>query len=331
MLPNFDLSPFSSFPTDILPNIFKDLSVELDKVALVCKGWQTVADCQSLRDAIRPIRAMGLKELETINPNVVDAGKELPLPRCAYRDFAKKGGLLFFNPGKIKVKNADGEVEEVVLNSLEAIGNLFKKPVTDLETGFFKSSWKKALKEERIVEQPHWVLIDTEVVGFNKTHEEQIKFAKAKDKKAYPGRYKSTAKVSRHTRVKPKQIVNFAAVKGIALEILKSFGFNKTPAKVSRHTTERPKQIVSMAGVNDVALGMLMAYAVLKEHQGLWNPKIELPAIVRVKDTTKDDDGRETQIVVLFDPSYGGFAVNDQSEGAFSHIGFVCARKFFGS
>jgi len=259
MATNVDLNQCRSLPADLYPFIIKNLSLELDKVALVCKEWQAVADSQTMRDSIRPLRAMGPKELKIINTNVIDAGIELPLPRCAYRHYSEKTGLLFFNPGKVTIKNANGEIE-VVLNSLEAIGNLFKEPTTDPKTGFKQGSWEKALKDERIVEKPHWVWIDTKVLGFCKTYAEQLDIAKEEDKKAYPERYEPTE-------------------------------------KVSRDTTGEPKQIVSMAVVNDLALGMLMAYATWKECHFIWDNR-EL-IYVRVKDTTKDEDSRERRIAVV--------------------------------
>jgi hypothetical protein len=284
MTTNVNLNQCRALPADVLPIIFKTLSLELDKVALVCKEWQAAADSQTLRDIIRPLRVMGPKELKSINTNVIDAGIELPLPRCAYRHFSEKKGLLFFSPGKVKVKNAKGEIEDVVLNSLGAIGNLFK-------TCFTEGSWEKAIHDEKIVEKPHWVWIDTEALGFNNTYAEQFDIAKKEDEKAYPERYKPTA-------------------------------------KVSRHTTGEPKQIVSMVVVNDLALGMLMAYAILEERHFIFDSNIDQYTLIRVKDTTKDYDGLEGQIVVGFAPS--GLKV-PRFDYACKSVGFVCARKSFGS
>ena len=58
------LSLFHSFPTDVLPIILKNLGLDLDKVALVCKAWQAIVDSPALRDEIRPLRALGVKNLK---------------------------------------------------------------------------------------------------------------------------------------------------------------------------------------------------------------------------------------------------------------------------
>jgi hypothetical protein len=65
-----NLNPFQSLSyevTSITSIILKNLSLDLDKVALVCKTWQALVDCQALRDMIRPSRAMGVEELQKKN------------------------------------------------------------------------------------------------------------------------------------------------------------------------------------------------------------------------------------------------------------------------
>src|SRR5215207_6090983 len=122
---NTDCSTFNNtIPADILPIIFKNLSLETDIVALVCKKWKEIVDSEVFREMICP-RVIGIKQLIKQNPNIIFEGKEHPLPRKFYKEYAMKGGLCFFNPGRVKLKIADGEYKLVVLNSLEAKASLF--------------------------------------------------------------------------------------------------------------------------------------------------------------------------------------------------------------
>jgi hypothetical protein len=218
-----DLSLFSTIPMDVLPLIFKDvLPSEADKVALVCKPWQKFIDSPEFRHAFRPLRAMGVKELKTINLKIVDAGIERPLPRCAYRDYADKSIWFVFDPGKVKVEDDDGQIVEVALNTLKAIGKL-----CNIE---FINSWDLALREERKEEPPRWMRIDTKATGFSQNYETQQETAREEDKKNYPERYVADAKVSRDEQGKPIQIVHLADAKALALGIsMAKTLFNETP------------------------------------------------------------------------------------------------------
>jgi hypothetical protein len=292
MTTTINLSPFNFFPTDVLPFIFKNLSLELDKIALVCKVWQEATDYPSLRNEIRPPRAMGVKELKKINPAIVNAGIELPLPRCAYRDFAKKGGLLFFSPGKVKVKNDKEEIKEIALNNLKDIRNLFKNPIPDLKTDF--------AKDEREVEAPHWALIDTEILGFGKTYKQQLEIAKEEDEKTYPERYKETSENSD---------------RGVESQ-------NKPRIE--------PKQIVNLLNFNDLVLCLYMEIAILKERH-FYVAKDPSNALIRVN---KGPCGEKPVIISFEDllgPSLMGPPSFISQYKAIQNVGFLCARKFFGS
>lgn len=152
-------SPFSNIPVDVFPIIFKDvLPSEVDQVALVCKSWQKFADSQEFRDAFHPQRAVGIKELKTENPNIVDAGIELLLPRCAYRECAEEGVWFVFDPGKVKIKNGDEQIVEVTPNAL-ARDKLCNVGLTD--------SCEPILNEEQKEKPPRWLRIDTKALDFS--------------------------------------------------------------------------------------------------------------------------------------------------------------------
>jgi hypothetical protein len=160
--------------------------------------------------------------LKTINLKIVDAGIERPLPRCAYRDYADKSIWFVFDPGKVKVEHEDGQIVEVALNTLKAIGKL-----CNIE---FIDSWDLALTEERKEEPPRWVRIDTKATGFRQRYETQQETAREEDEKNYPERYVADAKVSRDEQGKPIQIVHLADAKALALGIsMAKTLFNETP------------------------------------------------------------------------------------------------------
>ena len=168
----------SPLPIDVARIIFQNLKADLPSVALVCKNWNALADNEIFRQMIRPVQAFGTKEWqEHIG---VDAGTEPPLRRCAYGDLEREGGMLTFIPDKVKVFKDNRETEEVLLDSLRAVGNLIKKPITDLETGFDDlDSDNLIIRMNRIPEKPHWVWIKKEILGRNKIYREQQELAKA--------------------------------------------------------------------------------------------------------------------------------------------------------
>lgn len=184
-----DASPFHNFPIDVLPNMFQYIGTELDKIALVCKTWQDVADSQTMRDLIRPLETMGVQELKKAYPNIIDAGEEHLLPRRAYRDFAEKKGWLFFNPTEVTIKCEDGSTQRIALNSLEIRGELFKDPLNP-KPALGDHSFNQILKEKRKEKSSYWAWIDTNIVGFGKSFNEQLGLIKEEDRIAYPERYK---------------------------------------------------------------------------------------------------------------------------------------------
>ncbi len=168
---------FNELLIDVVRIIFQNSKADLPTLALVCRNWKAIADDEVFREMIRPVQTFGIKEWQKYIG--VDAGAELPLPRCAYGDLKREDGLLTFIPDKVRVTKKHGAVEEVLLDNLEAIGNLIIKPKTDLETGYYKHSREAALKEKRQAEKPHWVWIKKEAIGKNKSSFEQQKLAKA--------------------------------------------------------------------------------------------------------------------------------------------------------
>ncbi len=167
----------SPLPIEVARIIFQNLKADLPSVALVCKNWNALADNEIFRQMIRPAQAFGIKEWqEHIG---VDAGTEPPLRRCAYGNLEREGGMLTFIPDKVKVVKDNRETEEVLLDSLRAIGNLIKKPRTDLETGFDDLEVDDLIiGMKRIAEKPHWIWIKKEILGRNKTYAEQQELAK---------------------------------------------------------------------------------------------------------------------------------------------------------
>ena len=96
-----------------------------------------------------------------------------------------EGWIFTFIPKEVAVINENGKEEIVPFNSLEALGKLFKKPITDLETGFKQNSWAEAIEEPRKLEAPHWVGIKLNVIGKSLTYKQQLKLAEEEDNKAY--------------------------------------------------------------------------------------------------------------------------------------------------
>ncbi len=171
----------SSLPVDVARIIFKDLKAHLPTLALVCKNWTAIIDDKEFRQIIRPAQAFGTQEWKEYIG--VDAGKAPPLPRRAYGDLEKEGGLLTFIPEIVKVIENG---KEVALDNLKAIGNLVNKPKKGFETGYKINEfyWPEAIEEKRKLEKPHWVWIKKEVLGLCKNYEEQQAIAKEENKKA---------------------------------------------------------------------------------------------------------------------------------------------------
>ncbi len=173
--------PFNILPMDVIRIILENLKADLPSVALVCKSWKALADEEDFRKLIRPPQAFGTKEWQ-IHIGA-DAGAEPPLPRRAYGDLEKQGGCLTFIPDKVKMPKQNGILEDVPLDSLEAIGNLIKKHKMDLEPGYSMNSCKEAIKEKRKPEKPHWVWIKNEIIGENYSYMKQKEIANEENKK----------------------------------------------------------------------------------------------------------------------------------------------------
>jgi hypothetical protein len=172
----------SPLPLDIARIIFQNLKADLPFLALACRNWKIFVDDKNFRELIRPAQAFGSREWKEYIK--VDAGEESSLPRRVYGYLEKYNGLLTFIPEKIKAtKEESSEIEEISLDNLEAVGKLIQKINTGLKTIFDSDSWKKPIREKRKLEKPHWVWIEKEIIGRNKTYLEQRVLAKSNSKK----------------------------------------------------------------------------------------------------------------------------------------------------
>ncbi len=169
-----------SLPTDVLPIIFQNAKTDLPSLALVCKNWKAIVDNKSFRETICPVKAFGTQKWQDFIG--VNAGKEPLLPRRAYADMEKGNYYLTFIPEKVKMTQVNGMVKEVPLDSLEAIGKLVSNPTKGYKIGYYANSWQEALQEKRNLEKSHWVLISKEIIGRNKSYEDQQKLAEEENK-----------------------------------------------------------------------------------------------------------------------------------------------------
>ncbi len=162
------VDPIGQIPMDVARIIFQNLKTELSSMALVCKSWKALADDKVFRKMIQPVQAFGAQEWrEYIG---VDAGEEPLLPRRAYVDMEKYGGLLTFIREKVKVIENG---KEVLLDNLVIIGKLVGNPKKGNKTGYNHNSRQEVIYERRKQEKPHWVWIKKEVIGRHKTYDEQ--------------------------------------------------------------------------------------------------------------------------------------------------------------
>ncbi len=176
------LGQFSELPMDVVPIIFQNLKADLPSVALVCRNWKAIADDETFCKMIRPAQAFGVQEWKEYIG--VDAGDESRLPRRAYGDLQKEGGLLTFIPEKVKdIENGN----EVLLDNLEVIGKLVGNPKKGNKTGYTIDSWPEAISENRKQEKPHWVWIKKEVIGRDKSYEQQQELVAKEENKKAPG------------------------------------------------------------------------------------------------------------------------------------------------
>ncbi len=184
------VDPIDSLPNDVLRIIFQNVKTDLPNLALVCKNWKAIVDNKLFRETIRPAKTFGSREWKEYIG--VDAGKELPLPRRAYGDMEKGNYYLTLIPKSVKVTQENKKVDdasmdidvvkEVPLDSLEVIGKLAANQTKGNKIGFTHESWTEALQEKRNLEKSHWVLISKEIIGKNKTYEDQQKLAKEENK-----------------------------------------------------------------------------------------------------------------------------------------------------
>ncbi len=180
----------SPLPLDVQRIIFQNAKADLHNLALVCKDWRNLADDKVLRETICPAKAFGSRDWKEYIG--VDAGEELPLPRRAYGDMERGNHYLTFIPKTVKVTQENGKVDdtsmdiegvkEVALDSLEVIGKLVSNPTKGNKIGYYANSWQEALQEKRNLEKSHWVLISKEIIGRNKSYEDQQKLAEEENK-----------------------------------------------------------------------------------------------------------------------------------------------------
>ena len=180
------IGPFSELPMDIVRIIFQAQKADLPAIALVCKKWKALADDEGFRQMIRPTQAFGTKEWEKYIG--VEVKAEPRLPRRAYGDLERERGFLTFIPEKVNITKENGVIEEVVLDNLEAIGNLVKKPKAGFKTGYGScytfDPWETVVTEKIKQEKPHWVWIKNEVLGNkDETFSQQQEIAKEENKK----------------------------------------------------------------------------------------------------------------------------------------------------
>ena len=174
------ISQFSELPMDVVRSIFLDLKTDLPAIALVCRKWKVMADDEEFCEMIRPVQAFGTKEWQEYIG--VDAGAEPRLPRRAYADLEREKGFITFIPEKVKVTKESGVVEEVILDNLEDIGNLIKAK-TDLEAVYTKRSVVTAISGKRQEDKPHWVWIKNELMGRDKTYDQQKELARQENER----------------------------------------------------------------------------------------------------------------------------------------------------
>jgi hypothetical protein len=280
-------------PIDIGRIIFTYAKANLDSMALVNKNWVSLADediCREMLRASTP-EISGVKEWKEC-VKVVKIVDELPIPRQIYRE-VEEGWIFTFIPKEVTVLNEHSEEEIVPLNSLEALGKLFKKPITDLETGFTTYSWTNAIKEPRKLEEPHWAGIKPKVIGKYLTYQQQLKLAEEEDTKVYGDNSIAKNAVAAHSGEKAKE--------------------------------NKRKQVIKVSDLIDTAASALMAYAKSgnKIRYFVWDRKNNVYDLVRVNEQTD-----ERRIWLGFAPS--GLSVNYDYVYAHDNVGFACARKSIG-
>ena len=179
----------ASLPNEIALEIFKMLFMDWPSISCVSHNWSAMANDDGLYGCLLE----HLKKKHTINgaeayeevykkayPNVsikVKVAEEFRLPKGIYRylEENQQGFMITFITDEIIIEN-NGEVQKIVFESLEAVGNFFKNPVTDLETCFTAGSCEKVIKEKRSL-KPHWSIISKEGMYKNETFPEQLRLS----------------------------------------------------------------------------------------------------------------------------------------------------------
>jgi hypothetical protein len=289
-----------SLPIDIGRIIFTYAKSNLDFMALVSKNWVAVAEDKKCLEMIRASTpeisgVSDWKERVKVKKIVV----ELPIPRCIYRE-VEEGWIYTFIPKEVTIVNGQGEEVIVKINSLRALGNLFKKPITDLETGF-SLSWSAAIEEPRTPEEPHWVGIKPKVIGKKMTYKKQLKLAEDEDNKAYGNDSAMEIDTSGVTKE------NSAAAKS-----------------VEQVKQNKRKQIIKISDLIDTAATAFMTYAKSGNKVRLYiiDDKNKVYDLVRVNEKTN-----ERRIWLGFASS--GLAVDYYYGPARDFVGCVFARKSF--
>jgi hypothetical protein len=281
-------------PIEIGRIIFTYAKANLDSMALVNKNWVALADEDICREKLRA----STPEISGVTDwkecvKVVKIVDELPIPRQIYRD-VEEGWIFTFIPREVTVINKNKEEEVVPLNSLEVIGKLFKKPITDLETPFNPDSWIAAIKEPTKLEAPHWAGIKPKVIGKSMTYQQQLKLAEEIDNKVHADHTGAKEAIAAHSAEKAKD--------------------------------NKRKQVIKVSDLIDTAASVFIAYAKSgnKIRHFVWDLDNEEYDLVRVNG--KMD---ECQIGLGFAPS-GLSVFHTCFASQRGHVGFVCARKSFG-
>ncbi len=298
---NFGASCF--LPIELGRLIFTHARTNLDSMALVCKNWVALADEDQFLKILRGIYPdiSGVKEWKE-RIKVIKICKEIPIPREVYRIIEEGGGLLTFIPEEVTVINNNGNEEVVRLNKLKTVGQLFKKPITDLETCFGELD---STIDERDTEprKSHWVYLKTEVIAINVNRIGHVKAAKEEDLKAYGYSDQSAKEI------------------GVCENRVKNLAWSNFTKK----TQENPRQIIQISEPIDTAVSVLMAYQKsenTKRHYGWVNPE-KNDVSVRV---TGGLDAK----TYWFHFAPEGLNIWPYYDIANQGMGIACARKSFG-
>src|ERR1700733_10516806 len=179
-----------SLPRDLALKILELAKNDLPSLSCVNTNWSEMANDEELYQRLfEPIEkehtvngAKAYKEIYTkVYQDVIDVqvAEEFRLPKWIYRflDENKQQFMITFITDKIKVVKKSGNVTEIVFDSLEAVGDFFKKPVTDLQkTCFSYGTWNGnvAIIKKRKTENAHWSIISTQAMHQGKIFSEQL-------------------------------------------------------------------------------------------------------------------------------------------------------------